>query len=97
MNQDTYNIYLLNNFVRDLAQQRLNAHAQTPRGRPLTVTGKGHHQRNNDQSIVASAAWLKLKDDKICCRACYQVTFDQSYLFFSSWSHGSGSLGASPF
>ena len=32
-------IYL---FVRDLAWQRLNAHAQTPRGRP-TVTGKGRH------------------------------------------------------
>ena len=51
--------------MRDLAWQRLNAHAQTPRGRPLTVTGKGHHQRNNDQSMVASAAWLELKDDKI--------------------------------
>ena len=34
-------IYL---FVRDLAWQRLNAHAQTPRG-SLPLTGKGRHQR----------------------------------------------------
>ena len=34
-------IYL---FVCDLAQQQLGIHAQTPRDRPLTVTGKGRHQ-----------------------------------------------------
>ena len=38
-----------------------------------------------------SAVWLELKDDKnVHHGACYWVTFNQSYLFISSWSHGSG-------
>ena len=32
--------------MRDLAWQRLNAHAQTPRGN-LPLTGKGRHQRRS--------------------------------------------------
>ena len=43
--------------------------------------------------VVDRLPWLELKDDKNLYRgpgACFWVTFDQSYLFFSSWSHGSG-------
>ena len=49
-----YNIYIyifIYLFVRDLAWQRLNAHAQTPHGRP-TMTDKGRHQRRNRGSAV---------------------------------------------
>ena len=35
-------VYII--FVRDLAWQRLNAHAQTPHGRLPTVTSSGRHQ-----------------------------------------------------
>ena len=37
-----------------------------------------------------NAVWLELKDDKnVHNGACYWVTFNQNYLFISSWSHGS--------
>ena len=49
-------IYL---FVRDLelAGQRLNAHAQTPRGRSYTVTGKGRHQCRSKESQCSVASY----------------------------------------
>ena len=38
-----------------------------------------------------SAVWLELKDDKnVHHGACYWVTFNQSYLLISSWSHDNG-------
>ena len=38
-----------------------------------------------------SAVWLELIDDKnVHHGVCYWVTFNQSYLFTMSWSHGSG-------
>ena len=48
-------------FVRDLAQQRLNAHSQTPRGRQLTVTGKGRHQRSRSIESRQCSMGVELK------------------------------------
>ena len=49
-----------------------DVHAQTPHGRPLTMTGKRCHQHS--RSNCGSAVWLELKDDKNVCHGvhvCY--------------------------
>jgi hypothetical protein len=57
----------------------ISVHAQTPRGRPLMGTGKGHHQRSrsNVGTCRGSEVSLELKDDKnVHHGACYWVTFN---------------------
>ena len=74
-------------FMGDLVQQRFNAHAQTPRGRPLNVTGKGRHQCIwKSESHQCSM----LEDNKICVVEHTIGWLLTSYLFISSWSHSSG-------
>ena len=64
-------------FMSDLAGQGLNAHAQTPCGRP-TVTGKGGHRRIVAVQCGGSSSTEGLRRMQICIveRASYWVTFD---------------------
>ena len=73
-------VYIIIYIVRDLAWQRLNAHAQTPRG-SLPLTGKGRHQRRSKaKSVVSVCSVARAQGPWEDCGACYWVTFDLIHL-----------------